>query len=88
MARYFYGFRYYSGRSTTWNNTRNIAGAIVKFKAKRLRDKWLDEEKRSAPCGCGGGERIAVNSQELRKLCKSMTLSEFKESLEYVTEIE
>ena len=59
----YYGFRYWSGRSTTWNNTNRIAGQLEIFETLDALNDWLNNEKLSSPCGCGGGERVRVTRE-------------------------
>lgn len=72
----YYGIRYWSGRSTTTGTPNPITGRMSKavdievFRSKKDRDEWLRNEKLSAPCGLGGGERIAAT----KKLCRQHRL--------------
>lgn len=68
MTKYVYGFRFYSGRETTWGNTGRIAGELHVFHSIQFLNAWLENENRSNPCGCGGGERIRVSRKEAIKM--------------------
>lgn len=86
--KFFYGFRYFSGRNTTMGtpNRRgqmSRAGEMEVFQTAAERQKWLDGERLSAPCGSGGGERIAVTRSQLRALCLGMALEEFSQEIEW-----
>jgi hypothetical protein len=86
--KFFYGFRYFSGRSTTTGTPgrqgrMSRAGEMEVFQTAAERQSWLDGEKLSAPCGSGGGERIAVTRSQLRALCLGMTLDEFNREVEW-----
>ena len=86
--KFFYGFRYFSGRNTTMGTANrqgrmSRAGEMEIFQTAAERQKWLDGEKLSAPCGGGGGERIAVTRSQLRTLCLGMTLDEFNREIEW-----
>jgi hypothetical protein len=68
IKRVYYGFRYYSGHGTTWNNTPYIAGDLQAFKTRKELEAWIDREQRTAPCGCDGGERVVVSRKEAVKM--------------------
>lgn len=57
----YYGFRFYSGRDTTWNNTHYIAGDLHVFKNLDDLKDWISKERMDLPCGNGGGERIRIS---------------------------
>lgn len=89
--RYFYGFRYFSGRNTTAGTPNrqgrmSRAGEMEVFQTAAERQKWIDAEKLCAPCGGGGGERIAVTRSQLRALCLGMTLNGFNSLIEWKKE--
>jgi hypothetical protein len=75
MSKYFYGFRYYSGRSTTTgqpnkkNGRYSIAGSAIAFKSKEELNAWLLRENRIKASGLGGGIRDPIkNRKQLRNL--------------------
>ena len=81
----FYGIRYYGGNRTCTTGTPNkktgrmsIAAGIEVFRSVADRNHWLDDEKLSAPCGCGGGERITAT----KKMCRSVSLGLSVEAFE------
>jgi hypothetical protein len=78
--RHYYGFRFYSGRETTYGDSGRIAGELSVFKSKSERIDWLDSEDRTAPISCEGGERISVSRREAIAL---VGLEGFNESVEY-----
>jgi len=86
--KFFYGFRYFSGRNTTMGTPNrqgrmSRAGEMEIFQTAAERQAWLDGERLSAPCGSGGGERIAVTRSQLWALCLGMTLDDFNREVEW-----
>lgn len=83
--KYFYGFEYWYGRSTTTGspNTKtkklSIAGDMFVFKTKKDRDEWI----KNTSYKYGNAQRIAVSKAELRKLCAGMSLSDFNEWIDH-----
>ena len=85
----FYGIRYYGGNRTCTTGTPNkktgrmsIAAEIEVFRSVADRNYWLDDEKLSAPCGCGGGERIAATKKMCRDASLGLNPEEFADWLE------
>jgi hypothetical protein len=64
-SKCFYGFRYYSGKDTTWAISGKIAGEMVCFLKESDRTKWIYKQNLSAPSGNGGGVREMVSRKEL-----------------------
>lgn len=83
--KFFYGFEYWDGRSTTTGspNTKtgsfSIAGDICVFKSKKDRDEWI----KNTSYKYGSPQRTAVSKNELRKLSAGMSLSDFNEWIEH-----
>ena len=75
----YYGFRYFSGKNTTWANTGKIAGDLELFNNKEEVEKWISEEMLSEPCGCGGGIRERKTRAEAIKLVGHKRLQEMWE---------
>lgn len=67
-TRYFYGFRYYDAKNTTWGNTGKIAGEMVCFLKELDREDWISCENLHAPSGCKEGLREKVSRKELIKM--------------------
>ena len=79
MLKVYYGFRYLSGRNTTYADSGKIAGELVAFHSHALLKKWLREERLSAPCGLGGGERVHVTRSEAIKLTSMAEVNAVRE---------
>jgi antibiotic biosynthesis monooxygenase (ABM) superfamily enzyme len=86
MPSYYYGFRYFGGRTATTgkanpkNKRRNTWGVAVAFKSLDELNAWLLREDRNRPIANGGGIRERVkNRQKLRDLHAGMTWLEFCE---------
>jgi hypothetical protein len=86
----FYGVRFLGGNRACTTGTPNqvtgrmsVACDIQVFRSKNDREKWLNNEKLSAPTGCGGGERIAATKADCRKLRFGDSLEEFEKMLEW-----
>ena len=86
----YYGIRYHGGNRTCTTGTANdvtgrysIACNIEVFRTRSERDEWIEKEKLSDPCGCGGGERIAATKKECRSHRLGESVESFEESLEY-----
>ena len=77
----YYGFRYYSGRDSTWANTGRIAGELEIFQSLPSLKNWLDDENLCNPCGLGGGERIRVSRKEAIKLIGK---EEFERRIDFI----
>ncbi len=92
QSRKCYGFRYFSGRSTTTGHPNeitgrmSIAGEAVVFSSRDERQVWIENEKLSSPCGSGGGERIVCTKKVLRSLCLGESLGAWEENLDYLEE--
>ena len=88
MSRLYLGFRFYSGRSTTTGSPHPLtgryskAGELVGFESKEKLNQWLNGERLSAPCGCDGGERIAVTKNEARNLFLGESVEDFEREIE------
>lgn len=86
--KYFYGFRYFGGKSTTTGepNSRtgslSHAGEAVVFTTQSALCNWLDREDRSIPSGMGGGIREQVTKKGLRELCLGMSVADFEEYID------
>jgi hypothetical protein len=85
----YYGIRYLGGNRTCTTGSPNpITGRYSRavdvqvFRSRTDRDNWVNAEKLSAPCGLGGGERIAATKQDCRKCCLGMSVEEFNLMLE------
>lgn len=90
--KHYYGFRFFSNHSCTMGHPNietgnfSIAGAFEVFSTKELLESWIDREKRSAPSGCYGGERVQVTKKELRNLCLGTSVGQFNGEIEYKIE--
>ena len=87
--RKYYGVRFFGGNRTCTIGQANeetgrysVACAVEVFKTRAERDEWISKEKRSAPCGCDGGERIAATKKECRGYRLGETIAGFNEDLE------
>jgi hypothetical protein len=84
----YYGFRYYSGHSTTTGEPNpktgrlSIAGETRVFSNREKLNAWLDKEKLTSPCGLGGGRREEKTLKELRKLYLGFSQENFDEIME------
>lgn len=93
MSRKFYGIRYYSNRSCTTGHPHPLTGrystacSVEVFRSVGDRDEWIAKEKRSSPCGCGGGERVAATKAECRRCCLGDSIVEFEQELENSEEV-
>jgi len=87
-TKYYYGFRFYSGRNCTTGDANprtgrmSKAGEAVAFLSLSALQNWIDREDLSKPCGCGGGKRIVFPKTALRKLYLGETIAEFEDIIE------
>jgi hypothetical protein len=91
MPKYFYGFRYFSGRNTTTgtpnhkNGKLSIAGIGAAFKSKEALNAWLLKEDRTKSWGLGGGIREPLrNRKHLRQLKAGLDWRQFCEYINYM----
>lgn len=89
MKQLYYGFRYFSGHATTTGSPHSltghlsIAGSLDVFSSQQRLDVWLDAEKRTAPCGCEGGERVQLTKKEARNHRLGESVDDFEEEIDY-----
>jgi len=82
MNKYYYGFEYWDGVSTTTGQPNgatgrmSIAGEIVAFRTKSDRTDWLNGQ-----CNSYGG-RISCTKKDLRSLCLGESMDEFEEMID------
>lgn len=87
--KYFYGIRFLGGnRTCTTGEPNSITGRmsvacdVTVFRTRSERDKWVNEEKISAPSGCGGGERISCTKKYARSKQRGISVAEFEQDIE------
>jgi hypothetical protein len=85
----FYGIRFLGGNRTCTTGYPNkktgrmsVSCDIQVFRSSLERDEWVNAEKLSEPCGCGGGERIACSKKYARSKCLGMSVDNFEVDLE------
>ena len=81
--KHYYGFRFFSGKSTTTGQPHpitgryNIAGNMAVFKTADELNNWLEKEDLTTPSGLGGGKRIRTTKKGLRKYHLGMSIEDF-----------
>ena len=84
----FYGIRFLGGNKTCTTGQPNektgrynVAVDVMSFNSRSNRDEWVNNERRSAPTGSGGGERLAVKKSDLKKYRRGMSGVEFDQHI-------